>query len=430
MSTKTLSKRRAGVFGALITAGALVLTACGGSPGAGTDAGSDDLGGLPGPPIVIGYAASQSGPQSANGLAGAAVAQAWQKATNAAGGINGHPVQIKIADTKNTTTGASAAIKSFTQDKSVSAILLTDLVAEGSLVPMIKNAGIAVLSGGGSSDNAWYNVPGTFQDVTGSLYTIKGYAQAAKLGGAKTFGFAACAEVAACAAHTDPANAYAASIGMKPGGGQQISATASDYTAQCLAFAGKGVDGIALGVGIDTGVRLMGDCLQQGYSGLFSAMNSAFEQAKVAQVPGAKVVGSTQGFPWWAKDPQVQAYRDAMSRYQPKGVWQSGQSTSVWTTLELFKKALQNTKPAQYNRDTVLDAMYSIKDETLGGLLPQPITYTKGQGSPQVDCSWFFKYNAGDDNPVSIPPTGKSGNGASGDLASTCVPFVEGPDGS
>lgn len=426
MSMKTLSPRRATRLGVLMVAGALALTACGSSS---SGSGSDDLGGLPGPPIVIGYAASQSGAQASNGLAGVAVAQAWQKATNAAGGINGHPVQIKVTDTKNTTTGASAAIKSFTQDKNVDAILLTDLVAEGPLVSMIRDAGIAVLSGGGSSDDAWYNVPGTFQDVTGSLYTVKAYVEAAKLGGATTVGWAACAEVATCAANGGRGNAYAASIGMKPSGVQQISATATDYTAQCLAFTSKGADGIVLGVGIDTGVRVMSDCLQQGYQGVFSVANSAFDQAKVNKVPGARIIGTTQGFPWWADDPKVQAYRDAMSKYQPEGVWQGGQSTSVWTSLELFKKALENTKPAEVNRDTVLDAMYSIKDETLGGLLPQPITYTKGQGSPQIQCSWFFKYNSGDPNPVSIPPADKSGNGASGDLASTCVPFVEGSDG-
>lgn len=420
------SGKRLAALGALLAAGALVVSGC--STGSSANSGSDDLGGLPGPPIVIGYAASQSGAQASNGLAGAAVAQAWQKATNASGGINGKPVQIKITDTKNTTTGASAALRQLTQDKGVSAIMLTDLVAEGSLVPMMKDAGVAFLSGGGSSDDAWFNVPGTFQDVTGSLYTIKGYAEAAKLGGATAFGWAACAEVATCSAHTDPANAYAASIGMKAGGGQQIASTATNYTAQCLAFKNKGVDGIALNVGIDTGVRFMGDCIQQGYNGVFSAMNSAFDQQKINGVTGAKIAGSTQGFPWWANNPQVAAYRDAMKKYQPDAVWQGGQSTSTWTTLELFKKALENTKPAQVNRDTVLDAMYSIKNETLGGLLPQPITYTKGQGSPQVQCSWFFKYNAGDANPVSIPPTDKPGNGATGDLASTCVPFVEGRD--
>jgi branched-chain amino acid transport system substrate-binding protein len=423
---RALVNDRRAQAGVLAVAAALVLAACG--SGSTSGAGSDSGSGGSGNDIVIGYAASQSGPQASNGLAGADAALAWEKATNAAGGIDGHPVKIEVTDTKNTTTGASAAVKGFEQDGGVDAIMLTDLVAEGPLVPLLKDKGIAVLSGGGSSDDTWYNVPGTFQDVTGSLYTIKGYAQAAKEGGATTFGWAACAELAICTAHTDRANAYAASIGMKKGGGQTLSASSTDYTAQCLAFQSKGVDGIALNVGIDTGVRFMSDCLQQGYKGTFSVMNSAFDQAKVDKVAGAKVVGSTQGFPWWADDPQVKAYRDAMAKYRPKGVWQSGQSTSVWTTLELFKKALENAKPAKIDKSTVLDAMYTIKNETLGGLLPQPITYTKGKGSPQVDCSWFFTYTAGDKDPAALAPTGTSGNGASGDLASTCVPYVEGPD--
>jgi branched-chain amino acid transport system substrate-binding protein len=330
-----------------------------------------------------------------------------------------------MADTKNTVPGATAVMSGFLADKSYSAIFLTDLVAEGALVDTVKNADVAIISGGGSSDLLWTSVPGVFQDVSGSNYTIKAYVDQAKIGGATKFGWAACAEVAVCQANGGKAMAYAGTQGMAAEGVQLVSASASDYTAQCLASIGKGTDSIAFNIGYPVGARFATDCLQQGYKGTFSVINSGFDQTTFSKVSGFKSVGGTQGFPWWANDPRVQTYREAMKQYSPDTATTSGNSTSIWSSFELLKKALTDAKPATIDRASVLAAMYQVKKETLGGLLPQPTTFTRGQPSQRVNCSWLFKYDAGQDNPTSIPPS-QSGNGATGDLATTCLGYLPG----
>lgn len=428
MSTRIFAPRRAAQIGSMAVVAALALTACGsssnGSSSSTSSTGSSAAGsGLTGTPIKIGYIASESGPQAQNGIAGAGVAKAWQAYTNAHGGILGHPVNIVVTDSQNTVPGATSAAKAFLADSSVDAILMTDLVAEGALTSTFANTPVAVLSGGGSSDLFWSHVPGAFQDVSGSNYTIKAYVDQAKAAGATKFGWAACAEVAVCSANGGIAMKYAATAGLQPEGVQQFSASASDYTAQCLAFIGKGVDSIAFNIGYPVGQRVATNCIQQGYKGAFSVMNSGFDQKTFSGVSGFKGVGSSNGFPWWSTNPAVQTYVSAMKQYSPSTTYSSGNSTSIWSTLELLKKALENTKPSTISRQTVMDAMYSIKNETLGGLLPAPITYTKGKPSTPVGCSWFFKFNAGDSNPTSIVPA-KSGNGASGDLASTCAGYL------
>ena len=413
----------------MVVVAALALTACGSSNKSGGSTNTADSpstgsgSGLTGTPIKIGYIASESGPQAQNGIAAAGVAHAWQAYTNAHGGILGHPVDIVMTDSQNTVPGATSAAKSFLADSSIDAIMMTDLVAEGALNSTFANTPVAVLSGGGSSDIFWSHVPGAFQDVSGSDYTIKAYVDQAKAGGATKFGWAACAEVAVCAANGGIAMKYASSIGLQAEGVQQFSASASDYTAQCLAFIDKGTDSIAFNIGYPVGQRVATNCIQQGYKGAFSVMNSGFDQKTFSGVSGFKGVGSSNGFPWWSTNPAVQTYVSAMKQYSPSTTYSSGNSTSIWSTFELLKKALENTKPTTINRQTVMDAMYSIKNETLGGLLPQPITYTKGKPSTPVGCSWFFKFNAGDANPTSIAPA-KSGNGASGDLASTCAGYL------
>lgn len=434
MSSRIPTLMRATRIGAVFAVASLALTACGsGSEDKAADGSDKDISAISsdsaakvtGTPIKIGYGASLSGAQAVNGVAAKAVAHAWQEYTNTHGGILGQPVEIEVVDTKNTVPGATSVAKTFMQDKDVDAIFLTDLVAEGAMGSMFKGTDVPIISGGGSSDLLWSAVPGVFQNVSGSDYTIKAYVDVAAADDAKTFGWAACAEVAVCQSNAGKAGTYAETVDMSDTGSQLISSSSSDYTAQCLSFIGDGTDAIAMNIGYGTGTRFASDCIQQGYTGMFSMMNSGFDQTEFGKVAGLKSAGSTNGFPWWADDPAVSTYRGAMKKYSPDGVYTSGNSTAIWSSFEMFKKALENAKPATVDRKAAMDAMYTIKDETLGGLLPEPITFTKGQPSTRVGCSWFFKFNAGDDNPTSIPPD-KSGNGATGDLASTCSGYLPG----
>lgn len=426
MLRRTLARSWALRLGAVTVVGALALSACGDSDDdTATPSGSaaeESAPALTGDPIKIAYGASMSGPQATNGLGAQAVAHAWQEYTNSHGGVAGHPVEIEVADTKNTVPGATSVAKGFLEDDSVDAIFLTDLVAEGAMVDLFKDTPVAIISGGGSSDTLWSALPGVFQDVSGSDYTIKAYADQAKTAGATTFGWAACAEVAVCQENGGKAMDYAEEIGMKPAGTQLVSASAPDYTAECLSFNGEGADAIAFNIGFATGTRFASDCLQQGYSGIFSVINSGFDQEAFGKVSGFRSTGGTNGFPWWADAEPVRIYRESMEKYSPDGIVTSGNSTAIWSSFELLKKAIETAKPAEITRATVLEAMYGVKDETLGGLLPSPVTYTKDKPSERIGCSWLFTFDAGDDNPKSLVPD-ESGNGAEGDLASTCIGY-------
>jgi branched-chain amino acid transport system substrate-binding protein len=415
-------RRSLAAAGTLALAASLTLAACGSdgdSDSSGT-AGSGSAGsGLTGSPITIGYAASMSGAQASNGLGGKAVAHAWQEYTNAHGGILGHPVEITVTDTKNTVPGATSVAKAFMKDSDVDAVFLTDLVAESAMADLFTGTDVAIISANGATDTPWTTVPGLFQDVSGAEYAATAYAQVAQAAGSTDLGWAVCAEVANCQANSDDGASYAESLGIEKAGTQLISASASDYTAECLAFNGDHADGIALYIGYTTGTRFAADCLQQGYTGRFFTANSGFDQGAFDKVTGFTSYGSTNGFPWWADDPAVQTYRDAMAEYSPDGAWQSGNATSIWSSFELLKKALEDAKPRTIDRASVMDAMDHVKDETLGGLLAQPVPYTAGKPSAPVTCSWIFTFDAGDDEPSSVAPE-TSGNGATGDLASTC----------
>jgi branched-chain amino acid transport system substrate-binding protein len=96
-------------------------------------------------------------------------------------------------------------------------------------------------------------------------------------------------------------------------------------------------------------------------------------------------------------------------------------STAVYAGLQVFKMAMNNISGA-VTKATVLQAMGTVKNETLDGLLAQPITFQAGQPAPKVNCFWLYKYKAGDKDFTALTPQGTSGNGAQGDLASACFP--------
>lgn len=63
------------------------------------------------------------------------------------------------------------------------------------------------------------------------------------------------------------------------------------------------------------------------------------------------------------------------------------------------------------------DAGNGVGAETLDGLLPKPVTYVAEGFQPVLNCFWMFDMQDATFTSVAL---GDSGNGAEGDLASTC----------
>jgi branched-chain amino acid transport system substrate-binding protein len=105
----------------------------------------------------------------------------------------------------------------------------------------------------------------------------------------------------------------------------------------------------------------------------------------------------------------VAQFRDAMTA---DGLsdddYASSTATGAWSGLQLLAKASANLPDAP-TKDDVLNGLYSLKDETLDGLLA-PVTFTKGQPAAPRDCFWLLTYV---DNKLANPLGG---------LKHTCYP--------
>lgn len=413
-----MSQRRFGRLStSIIAALALAVVAgCGDSSDGDEDAAVNRPTGTP---VKIGYLLAQSGPLASTVAAAGPAAQAWESATNNAGGIDGHPVEIVLADSKGDASAATAAAKKLVEEEKVTAIMISDPVTEAPLSEYLSDADIPVIGAGGYAAPVWTKIPNFFTLTNTSYEVTASEVVAAAAAGAKTFGAVACVESATCAENDKVFSDTAKANGVAYSGTSLVSASAANYTAQCVSFKDSKTDAIALVLDGQTGTRVVQNCLQQGYEGMFAIGATSFDPAVYGKIDGLRLVGSLNGFPWWADAPAAAAFRDAMETYQKDVDYAAASATVAWTALELFKKV--TTGMADITPVNVIAGYNALKDETLGGLLPQPLTFTEGKPSSPVTCFWQFDYTAGEDNPKLLAPTGESGNGASGDLATACL---------
>jgi len=97
----------------------------------------------------------------------------------------------------------------------------------------------------------------------------------------------------------------------------------------------------------------------------------------------------------------------------PETSWGSPHGTAAYATMELFKKALTSRDaglPDRPTRADVVRAYGTIREETLDGLLPQPITFKPDEPQDLVNCFWLATYDGGEftgtelDKPVCDQP--------------------------
>jgi branched-chain amino acid transport system substrate-binding protein len=338
---------------------------------------------------------------------------------NAAGGIGGHPVQIINIDSKADAATYVTGLKTLVAD-GVVAIVSADDYSEASGGPYMKTTGVPVIGASGTDLTIWGALPNYFQVMTGFPYSVTGLPQIAKALGVKTIGSVVCAEVANCLATGTIVKGVANSLGGLTYTGTLTAAqAATSYTAQCVALNQSKTGFVVTAIAVQVTTRLAPACKQQGFTGIVAPSTESFVQASDATL-GLPVATNLQGFPWWVDAPPVNAYRAAMAKYQPSVDYRSGDASTVWSSLELFKYAV-GTPTGTLTAATVLADMDNVKNVTLDGLLPQPFTFTAGKGSPPVKCYWPIELKVGATNPT-ILHIGTSGNGASGDLSSSCAP--------
>lgn len=387
-----------------------------------------------GTPIKIGviYGVAQS---FGNTLKAAPlVAKAWAKWVNAdMGGVNGHPVRIIAMSDQGTPDGGLAAARQLVADK-VAGIDVMSQITEGAIESYLPKTGVPLIGGqasvndeiGLNAKEAWPNTWFAYDQPTQA--EIVGSMVAAKASGNKSMIAAFCSEVAACAASGSILKSFAPKIPIDYKGVFTVGAGQASYTAQCLTLKSSGATSVDAAFDAQALQPFVTQCNAQGFTGTYVLSATNIDPSIDKSLKG-DLVGTMQAFPWWVDAPPVNAYRAVMAKFAPGVNYAWVSASNTWTALELFRDTMTKHGPAASAAVTpavVIKAYHQVKNETLDGLLSQPITFHATGPQPEVKCQWIFKYDPSSSNPNSVftevPNPGKSGNGLKGPLSTWCSP--------
>ena len=160
-----------------------------------------------------------------------------------------------------------------------------------------------------------------------------------------------------------------------------VSSTATSYTAQCLQLQQSGADYVQLNIAAAAGAKFVQDCQAQSYNPTWGTSEQAIGKELLA-VKGATMYGPAYVFPSAAKSPAVTAVHrchDPVRRRVTTGARARpatpGSACSSWPRR-------WRRRGANPTRKDVITGLNSIKDDDLGGLIPNKITFTAGKPIP------------------------------------------------
>ncbi len=334
-----------------------------------TTAGSEGTAAAPaGSEITIGFAIGETGGSSSTQRYARPVAEAWAEWVNTEiGGINGHPVNLVVRDTKSDGATGAAVVRELVEQDNAVVLLSVDASSEAAYGAYTQEQDVPVI-GAGYSRDTWIALPNWFATSTTAPAVVQEQFVAAKEVGATKWAAIACTEVASCAAAEPLYAPSAAQVGLEVGGSIKASTSAPNYTAECLQLISEGVDFIQLNIAPAAGQKIVSECQRQGYTGWFGASAGAVVGSAFTD-PALRLAGGLNGFPWFADAEPVQTFRDVM---ESAGVeeYQDPTSTATWGALELFRTAMADASDDP-TRDEVFQAYYALDDEDVEGLLPR-----------------------------------------------------------
>jgi branched-chain amino acid transport system substrate-binding protein len=220
-------------------------------------------------------------------------------------------------------------------------------------------------------------------------------AATAKAAGATNLGVMYCAEAVVCQQDVAPIKAAGQPLGVPVAYNAEVSATAPNYTAQCVAAQQQHVSAVIILDASSVDSRIGADCARQGYFPIYLIEGIGFSDIQLS-APGIKnnLWGEYPNLPFWANTPAVSTMNAAIDKYYPalRG------NTTLYTTLVsdswvsglVLAQAIQagglgpNDTPSAAEVTTGLE---TLKGYTVDGLAP-PLTYAAGKDHP-VDC-WFI----------------------------------------
>jgi branched-chain amino acid transport system substrate-binding protein len=349
-------------------------------------------------PIVIGQTLASSG------LVGAAIAglrtglAVWVRDVNARGGVQCHPIQLTQLDDGSDPAKVASNWNTIIHDKGAIAMVGGGVpIAIAALRSAAERDKVPVV-GGDITAVDWVQSPYLFPTGGAPLTSYDGglVEAAATLKGTVKAGIFYCVEASIC---TGLKNNFPKSVQRahaQQGPALAVSLTQPDFTSECQQMKSAGVNTIFFGLDGSASIRAARSCASLNYFPVIATGAIAVSAQAAADQGlrrnttflGSGVVPYTEnGFA------PVAAFDKAFKQYAPSNA-EDQQAMLGWAAGKLFEAALakvaDKARAGNVTTAMVLDGLWQLKNEKLGGLTPGA-TFVKGDHAVIDDCYYPLK---------------------------------------
>ena len=359
--------------------GAKASTAASPTPGAPTPGGAAAPTGGKKPTVTIGNIGHWSGVLGNMGIPTLHGVKAWVGDVNARGGLNGHPVRLVSSDDNSEPGRALSEARRMVEQEKAIAILGTWMpLTLHAVTPYLEEKGVAAI-GTCNCEPADDDSPMVFPVGPGglgnaflhSLPMLSSVDQSIK----DNVGVLYCREAPICPFTQKNLRSLQKDMNFKIVWEGQASIAAPDYTSEMLSAKGAGVKALIDVIDNYSVLRIERSAQRQGYEVIHSVQHSMFD-SRFEGMPELEGVYTASAVPMWNLSPKMADYREALKKYVPGGV-PAAWGATPWVGGKLLEKVAQTFSPNPSPAD-VLTGLFSLNNETLGGLLPG-VTYYKGE---------------------------------------------------
>lgn len=301
-------------------------------------------------PIKVGLICSCTGAFAQADTPKADVYKAWVRSTNASGGINGHLIQLTTENDADVPGTSLSEISTLISDHVDAIVDISDV------------------------DIVW--------------------AKQVQSAGITNFGIFYCAEAVACQQAIPLLRDAGKALGVPLVYQTSVSATAPNYTAQCVAARQKQVKAIQISDVTQIAQRIGTDCATQNYDPVYIAEGAIYSDV-FTTTAGLKndSLFAFPTAPYFYQIPAYVAMDQAVDKYYPglrnnPTEW-AQQTTWGWPAGELLLEAVKAGGLTRNDTPTpaeIVKGLAALKGTTLDGMSP-PLTFTPGQPH-SVNC-WF-----------------------------------------
>lgn len=322
-------------------------------------------------------------------------------AINAAGGVNGHPLQFVYCNDTNVAATATQCANKYAADPSVIAFVGNATNFGATVDPILAAAHIACI-GCTVLTPADYTSPVIFPTSITGNFDVAG--EAALLTDElhiTNIGLAGCSGNPACSVVADNINtSVLGPRGLKLSAVAGVPLTgATDLSPEVATL--SSTKGIAFALTESTSVTFIETAHQQGYTGALADGMSVFTASYIQHnIPSADSENLYLAGAYNISSPGYQRYLGDMAKYLPSGD-QSDFSSQAWLGTQIFASVAKGIS-GDITRQAVLNGMNQLSSYDTQGMLPTVLNYTVPgsiSGAPRLVPAltqmYAYKYNNG-----------------------------------